>query len=97
MSMNADLGTEEIFKHALITKGLINDDCPSIDLFNFDYFRERIALLKDSFPEDFFLHALALKASYLYQKDNFQVPKQFLLLDFHSEKKFKNWTILFHR
>lgn len=84
MSMNADLGTEEIFKHALITKGLINDDCPSIDLFNFDYFRERIALLKDSFPEDFFLHALALKASHFYQRKPFK---------FESNSNFYSWIL----
>ena len=77
MSMNADLGTEEIFKHALITKGLINDDCPSIDLFNFDYFRERIALLKDSFPEDFFLHALALKAVIFTKRITFKFQSNF--------------------
>ena len=88
MSMNADLGTEEIFKHALITKGLINDDCPSIDLFNFDYFRERIALLKDSFPEDFFLHALALKAIHFYQRKLSSLKAtQIFTLGFCFEKK----------
>jgi len=34
-------------------------------LFNLDYFRERIALLMESFPESFFLHALALKGNSL--------------------------------
>ena len=48
MSMNADEGSEDIFKHVIVDKNLINDSSPSIDLFNLDYFRERIALLKVS-------------------------------------------------
>ena len=48
MSMNADKGNEDIFKHVIVDKNLMHDGSPSIDLFNLDYFRERIALLKAS-------------------------------------------------
>ena len=39
MAMNSDFGNEDIFEHVLVTKKLIHDGCPSIDLFNIDYFR----------------------------------------------------------
>ena len=58
---DADLRTEEVFQHFICDKKLINDDCPSIDIFNIDYFKERLNSLKEAFPEDFFLHAMALK------------------------------------
>ena len=58
---DADLRTEEVFQHFISDKKLINDDCPSIDIFNIDYFKERLNSLKEAFPEDFFLHAMALK------------------------------------
>ena len=49
MTMNADKGNEDIFKHVIVEKNLMHDGSPSIDLFNLDYFRERIALLMASY------------------------------------------------
>ncbi len=60
-SMSFFLSPKNISRHAIVDKGLINDDCPSIDLFDIDYFRARITSLRKAFPEDFFLHAMALK------------------------------------
>ena len=48
---------------AAISRNLINDASPSIDAFDLDYFRGRLASLRLAFPEDFFLHAVALKAN----------------------------------
>ena len=44
-------------------RGLITEETPSVEVFDFDYFSERISTLKKEFPEDFFLHALAVKAN----------------------------------
>ena len=60
---NADLGMEEVYKHFIVEKNLINDECPSIDIFNIDYFKDRLQALKEAFPEDFFMHAMALKGA----------------------------------
>ena len=48
---------------AAVAKNLINDVTPSIDAFDLDYFTNRLNSLKAAFPEDFFLHAMALKAN----------------------------------
>lgn len=50
---------------AAVAHNLINDDCPSIDAFDIDYFTSRLDSLKSAFPEEFFLHAVALKANSL--------------------------------
>lgn len=44
-------------------KELINDNVPSIDLIDMDYFKSRVQQVKEAFNEPFFLHALALKAN----------------------------------
>lgn len=56
------MSLEDIIKK-VVEKGLLNDDQPSLDLFNLDYFRGRISSLKDAFPEPFFNHAMAVKAN----------------------------------
>ena len=48
---------------AAIAKNLINDETPSIDAFDLDYFRGRLDSLKFAFHEDFILNAVALKAN----------------------------------
>ena len=58
---DSDEGIEEVFRHFIAEKQLINDDSPSIDIFDIDYFKARMASLTQAFPEEFFLHALALK------------------------------------
>jgi diaminopimelate decarboxylase len=60
---NSDLEMEAILTHIVVEKNLINDSCPSIDLFDIDYFRDRMSGLIKAFPESFFLHAMALKAN----------------------------------
>lgn len=60
---NADLDMDEVFSHFVAEKKLINEDNPSIDIFNIDYFKERLKSLKEAFPEDFFMHAMALKGT----------------------------------
>ena len=52
---------EDVFRHLVSEKKLINDENPSIEIFNIDFFKERLESLKKAFPEDFFLHAMALK------------------------------------
>ena len=61
---NSDDGIEAVLKH-FVDKQLINEESPSIDIFDIDYFKARMKSLKEAFPEDFFLHALALKGNYL--------------------------------
>jgi len=56
------MSLEDIIKK-VVGKGLINDDQPSMDIFNLDYFRGRISSLRDAFPEPFFNHAMAVKAN----------------------------------
>ena len=48
---------------AAIAKNLINDETPSIDAFDFDYFAGRLDKLQAAFPENFILNAVALKAN----------------------------------
>ena len=47
----------------VVSRGLINDVTPSVETFDFDYFSERISDLKKAFPEQFVLHALAVKGN----------------------------------
>ena len=46
-----------------ISRGLITDETPSVEVFDFDYFLERIKTLETDFPEEFIVHALAVKAN----------------------------------
>ena len=62
---DSDEGIAEILRHFIGEKQLINDDSPFIDIFDIDYFKARMASLTQAFPEDFFLHALALKGNSL--------------------------------
>lgn len=41
----------------------VNDDCPCVDVFDLDYFRGRLAAVREAFPEEYFTHAMALKAN----------------------------------
>ena len=63
---DSDEGIEEVFRHFIAEKQLINDDSPSIDIFDIDYFKARMASLTQAFPEEFFLHALALKGTKIH-------------------------------
>lgn len=47
----------------VVERGLINDNQPSLDLFDLDYFRGRVASLQAAFPESFFNHSMAVKAN----------------------------------
>ena len=53
---------EAVFE-AVCKKNLINDNQPSIDLFDIDYFTARIDRLMKTFDEPFFTHAAAFKAN----------------------------------
>ena len=57
------LTMEDIFSHVVAEKRLINDECPSIDIFDIDYFTSRLKALKEAFPEPYFTHAMALKGN----------------------------------
>ena len=61
--MNSDSNLEEILPVILERHHLVNDDTPSVDIFDFDYFESRMKQLNKAFPEDFFVHALAMKAN----------------------------------
>ena len=61
--MNPDEDLEDLLKVVLKEKQLINDSIPSIDIFNFDYFAARLNQLHEAFPESYFLHAMAMKAT----------------------------------
>ena len=56
---------KNIFKvlPTLVSKNLFNESVSAIDVFDLDHFESRISQLKSAFPEDFCLHALALKAN----------------------------------
>ena len=60
---DADHQMEDIFHHVVSEKKLINDENTSIDIFDIDFFKARLQSLKTAFPEDFFLHAMALKGN----------------------------------
>ena len=60
---DADHRMEEIFQHVVSEKKLINEETTSIDLFDIDFFKARLQSLKAAFPEEFFLHAQALKGN----------------------------------
>jgi len=47
----------------VVEDGLINDEQPSLDIFDLDYFRARVASLQSAFPEAYFNHAMAVKAN----------------------------------
>jgi len=47
----------------VVNDGLINDEQPSVELFDLDYFRGRVKSLLTAFPESFFNHAMAAKAN----------------------------------
>ena len=53
---------EKVLK-ALSKKGLINDSQPSVDIFDIDYFQERMENLQTAFPEPFCMHSLAIKCN----------------------------------
>ena len=61
--MNPDKGFEDILTVVLKEKQLVNDYTPSIDIFDFDYFAGRLSQLHEAFPEPYFLHAMAMKAT----------------------------------
>ena len=44
-------------------RGLIGDHTPSVDLFDLDYLDSRVDSVLEAFPEEFFLHAAAMKAN----------------------------------
>jgi len=60
---DADHRMEDIFQHVVSEKKLINEESTSIDIFDIDFFKARLQSLKAAFPEDFFLHAMALKGN----------------------------------
>jgi len=47
----------------VVSRGLVNDVTPSVETFDFDYLSKRISDLKKAFPEQFVLHAIAVKAN----------------------------------
>ena len=47
----------------IVDAGLINDEQPSVDVFDLDNFRGRVASLQAAFPEPYFNHAMAVKAN----------------------------------
>ena len=47
----------------VVNSGLINDEQPSVDVFDLDNFRGRVASLQAAFPEPYFNHAMAAKAN----------------------------------
>ena len=63
--MDPDKFLEDILQVFTCEKQLINDNTPSIDIFDFDYFGGRLDQLHAAFPEPFFLHAMAMKANSL--------------------------------
>ena len=44
-------------------KKLLNDETPSIDIYDLDYFEARMNELREAFPEPFFQHSLAIKVN----------------------------------
>jgi len=48
---------------SILSEGLLTDEQPSLDVFDLDYFQGRVEALKKAFPEEFFTHALAVKAN----------------------------------
>ena len=58
--MSSDPAVWEILP-TLVSKGLLAEN--AIDIFDLDYFDERISRLKSAFPEPFILHCLAIKAN----------------------------------
>eukprot|EP00095_Tigriopus_kingsejongensis_P002041 snap_masked-scaffold556_size137522-processed-gene-0.7 protein:Tk02041 transcript:snap_masked-scaffold556_size137522-processed-gene-0.7-mRNA-1 annotation:"diaminopimelate decarboxylase" len=53
---------EDILK-TVAAKGLINDNTPSAEIFDFDYLETRLDSLQSAFPESFIVHSAALKAN----------------------------------
>eukprot|EP00088_Acartia_fossae_P005033 TRINITY_DN12200_c0_g1_i2.p1 TRINITY_DN12200_c0_g1~~TRINITY_DN12200_c0_g1_i2.p1 ORF type:complete len:439 (-),score=89.18 TRINITY_DN12200_c0_g1_i2:17-1309(-) len=53
---------EDVVKK-VVEKNLLNDDQPSLELFDMDYFNGRVDSLLQAFPEDYFTHAMAVKAN----------------------------------
>ena len=47
----------------LVSKGLFNESVSAMDIFDLDYFENRIRELQSAFFEDFITHTLALKAN----------------------------------
>ena len=47
----------------LVSKGLFNESVSAMDIFDLDYFENRIQELQSAFFEDFITHTLALKAN----------------------------------
>ena len=47
----------------LVSKGLFNDSVSAMDVFDLDYFENRIQELQSAFFEDFITHTLAIKAN----------------------------------
>ena len=63
--MDPDKNLSDILTCVVKEKNLINDNTPSIDIFDLDYFGSRLNQLHEAFPEPFVLHALAMKANSL--------------------------------
>ena len=63
----AAIATKKMNFEEIVTKivdaGLINDEQPSVDVFDLDNFRGRVASLQAAFPEPYFNHAMAVKAN----------------------------------
>ena len=47
----------------IVSKGLFNESVSAMDIFDLDYFENRIQELQSAFFEDFITHTLALKAN----------------------------------
>jgi len=62
-NMNPDEGLNDILKVVVKDLNLVNDNTPSVDIFDLDYLEARIKQVHEAFPEDFFTHALAMKSN----------------------------------
>ncbi len=63
MSHVVSLSTLGPVLQTLSAQGLISDETPNVDIFDLDYLDARIDSLDQAFPEQFFLHAAAIKAN----------------------------------
>ena len=58
----------------LVSKGLFNESVSAMDIFDLDYFENRIRELQSAFFEDFITHTLALKANPIRGSDGLILP-----------------------